>query len=119
MGAEEKVMQATWHVTVTDEGLVKVTMIGSKGGNDPKCPGTSLSLAAHASTFSDWRATGYQTPHSPSCSPSCSPSRNHCSQGPRPRPHTSDSNVLSFGSLNPTESESDTGSSWGDSDGPE
>ena len=38
-GAEEKVMQATWHVTVTDTGLVKVTTIGSEGGNDPNRPG--------------------------------------------------------------------------------
>ena len=92
-GAEEKVMQATWCVTVTDEGLVKVTTIGSEGGDDPNHPDASLSPAVHASTFSDWHATGYQTPHSPSRSPSHSPSRNHHSWGPRPRPHTSNSSV--------------------------
>ena len=53
-GAEEKVMQATWHVTATDTGSVKVMTIGSKGGDDPNHPGTSLSLAAHASTFMGW-----------------------------------------------------------------
>ena len=46
-GAEEKVMQATWCVTATNTGLVKVMTIGSEGGDDPNCPGTSLSLAAH------------------------------------------------------------------------
>ena len=116
-GAEEKVMQATWHVTATDTGSVKVTTIGSEGGNDPNCPGTSLSPAACTSTFTGWRSTGYHTPHSPSYSPSHSPSQNRHSQGSRPRPHTSDSSVLSFGSSSPTESESDTGSSWGDSNG--
>ena len=110
-GAEEKVMQATWHVTVMDKGLVKATAIGSKGGDDPNHPGTSLSLAAHTSTFSDWHASGYQTPSRPSRSHSHSP-------GSRPGPHTSDSSVSSFGSLSTTESESDTGLSWGDSNSP-
>ena len=91
--AEEKVMQATWHVTAMDTGLVKVTMIENEGGNGPNHPSTSLSPAAHASTFSDWHATGYQTPCSPSCSPSHSQSRNHRSPGSKPRPHTSDSSV--------------------------
>ena len=72
--AEEKVMQATWCVTATDAGLVKVTTIENKGGNGPNHPGTSLSLAACVSTFSDLHATGYRTPCSPSCSPSHSPS---------------------------------------------
>ena len=44
-GADEKAMQATWHVTVTDTGSVQVTTIGSEDGNHPNCPGTSLSLA--------------------------------------------------------------------------
>ena len=90
-GAEEKVMQATWHVTVMDTGLVKVMTIENEGGNNRNCPGTSLSPAACMSTFLDWCATGYQTPHSPSCSHSHSPSRNHHSRGSRSRPHTSDS----------------------------
>ena len=113
--AEEKVMQATCCVTVTNTGLVKVTMIGSKGGDDPNRPGTSLSLASCVSTLSGWHTTGYQTPRSPSYSPSHSPSQNCHSRGLRPRPHTSNSSVSSFDSLSPTESESDTGSSWGDS----
>ena len=117
--AEEKVMPATWHVTAMDAGLVKVTMIENKGGNGPNRPGTSLSLAVHASTFSDWRTTGYRTARSPSHSPSHSPSQSRHSPGSKPRPHTSDSSVSSFGSLSPTESESDTESSWGNSDGPE
>ena len=79
-GAEEKVMQATWHVTATDEGFAKVTMIGNEGGNDHNCPGTSLSPAVCASTFSDWHAIGYQTPCSLSCSPSHSPSQNRHSR---------------------------------------
>ena len=89
------------------------------GGDDPNHPDTSLSLAAHASTFLDWHTTGYQTPHSPLCSHSRSPSQNCHSQGLRPRQHTSNSSVSSFGSSSPTESESDTRSSWGDSDDPE
>ena len=52
-------------------------------------------------------------------SPNHSPSRNHHSQGLRLRPHSSDSSASSFGSSSPTESESDTGSSWGDSNSPE
>ena len=51
-GAEDKVMQTTWHVTAMDTGLVKVMMMGSKGNNNPNRPSTSLFLAAHASTFS-------------------------------------------------------------------
>ena len=69
--AEEKVMQATWHVTATDAGLVKVTMIENEGSNGPNHPSTSLSLAVCASTFLDWHATGYRTP----CRPLRSPSR--------------------------------------------
>ena len=42
-GAEDKVMQATWHVTVTDTGSVKVMTIGSEGSDDPNHPGTSFS----------------------------------------------------------------------------
>ena len=84
-GAEEKVMQATWHMTVTDAGLVKVMMIENKGGNDPNHPGTSLSLAVHASTLSDWCTTGYQTPHSPLHSPSRLSSQNRHSRGLRSR----------------------------------
>ena len=117
--AEEKVMQTTWHVTVTDTGSVKVTMIGNKGSDHPNHPHTSLSPAPHASTSTDWHVTGYQTPHSPSFSPHHSPSQNHHSQGSRLRPHSSKSSASSFGSSSPTESESDTGLSWGDSDGSE
>ena len=54
--AEEKVMQATWHVTAMDAGLVKVMTIENEGGNDPNHPSTSLSPAACASTFLDWHA---------------------------------------------------------------
>ena len=118
-GTEEKMMQATWHVTVTDAGSVKVTTVGSEGGDYPHHPRTSLSPAPCASTSMGRHATGYHTPCSPSYSPHCSPSRNHRSQGSRFRPHSSDSSTLSFGSSSPTESESDTGSSWGDSDDPE
>ena len=32
-GTEEKTMQATWHVAVTDAGFIKVTMVGSEGGD--------------------------------------------------------------------------------------
>ena len=117
--ADEKAMQTTWHVTATNTGSAQVTMIGSEGGDHPNHPSTSLSPAPHASTSMGWHATGYQTPRSPSYSPHRSPSQNHHSQGSRLRPHSSDSSALSFGSSSPTESESDTGLSWGDSDGPE
>ena len=43
-----RVMQATWHVTAMDTGLVKVMTIGSEGGDGSNHPGTSLSLALHA-----------------------------------------------------------------------
>ena len=49
-GAEEKVMQPTWLVTVTSAGSVKVMMVESEGGNYPNCPHTSPSLALHTST---------------------------------------------------------------------
>ena len=65
-GVDEKAMQATWHVTATNTGFVKVTMIGSEGGNHPNCPHTSLSLAPCASKSTDRHTTGYQTPRSPS-----------------------------------------------------
>ena len=42
-GTEEKTMQATWCVTATDTGSVKVTMVGSEGGDHPDRPRTSLS----------------------------------------------------------------------------
>ena len=58
-GADEKVMQATWHVTVTNTGSVQVTMIGSEGSNCPNHPGTSLSPAPHGSTSMDRCTTGY------------------------------------------------------------
>ena len=92
-------------------------MKGSEGSDDPNHPGTSHSLAACASTLTGWRATGYQTPCIPSYSHSQSLSWDCHSQCPRPRSHTSDSSVLSFGSSSPTKSESDTGSSRGDSNG--
>ena len=105
-------MQATWHVTATDTGSVKVTMVGSEGGDYPNHPRTSLSLAPHASTSMGWCTTGYHTPHSPSYSPHRSPSQNCRSQGLRLRPHSSNSSVSGFGSSSPTsQSESDTGSS--------
>ena len=73
-GAEEKAMQPTWLVTMTDTGSVKVMMIESEGGDHPNHPHTSLSLAPHASTSTGQHATGYHTPHSPSYSPHCTPS---------------------------------------------
>ena len=102
-------MQATWCVTAMDIGLVRVMTIENEGNNGPNHPSTSPSQAARMSTFSDWHATGYQTPHSPLRSPSHSPSQN-CH-----RPHTSGSSVSSFSSSSPTKSESDTESLCGDS----
>ena len=49
-GAEEKAMQATWHVTATDAGSVKVMMVGSESGDYSNHPHTSLSPAPHVST---------------------------------------------------------------------
>ena len=46
--AEEKVMQATWCVTATDTGFVKVMMIESEGGDHPNRPLTCLFLWPHA-----------------------------------------------------------------------
>ena len=47
-GAEEKAMQATWFVTVTDAGSVKVMMVESEGSDYPNHPHMSLSPAPHA-----------------------------------------------------------------------
>ena len=118
-GTEDKMMQATWHLTATDTGSVRVTMIGSEGSDYPDCPRRSLSPAPCASTSTSQCATGYRTPRSPLYSPHHSPSGNRHSRGSRFRPHSSDSSASSFGSPSPAESESDTGSSWGDSNGPE
>ena len=76
-GTEDRMMQATWRVTATDAGNVKVTMVGSEGDDYPSRPHTSLSPTLHASTSTGWHTTGYQTPHSPSYSPHYSPSQNH------------------------------------------
>ena len=118
-GTEDKTMQATWCLTATDTGSVKVTTIGSEGGDYPDRPCTYLSPASHVSTSTSQCTPGYHTPRSPLYSPHHSPSRNRHSRGSRFRPHSLDSSVSSFGSSTPTESESDTGSSWGDCDSPE
>ena len=73
-GAEEKAMQATWCVTATDAGSVKVTTVESEGSDYPNRPHTSLSPAPRMSISMGWHTTGYQTPCSPSYSPHCSPS---------------------------------------------
>ena len=122
-GTKEKVMEATWLVTVTDAGSVRVTTIEREGGNHPNHPRTSVSPAPHASTSTGQHATGYHTPHSPSYSPHHMLSRYCGSQGLRLRPHYSNYSASGFGSSSPTESgldnESDTGSSGSDSSSPE
>ena len=115
-GAEDKMMQATWHLTATDTSSVKVTMIGSEDGDNPNHPRTSLSQAPHLSTSTSQCAIGYHSPCSPSHSPQHLPCQHRHSRGLRLRSQSSDASASSFGSSSPTKSESDTGSSWDDSD---
>ena len=81
--AEEKMMQHTWLVTVTDAGSVKVTMVESEGSDYLNSPHMSLSPAPHASTSTGRCATGCHTPRSPLYSPQCLPSQYSHSRGLR------------------------------------
>ena len=76
-GTEDQAMQATWCMMAPDTESAKPTTNRSQGYNDPNIPGTSVSLAAHASTFTCWHPPGYQMPCSPSYSHSRSPSPHH------------------------------------------
>ena len=76
-GAEDQAKQATWHMMATDTESANPTAIRREGHNDPNIPGTSVSLAACASTFACWCPPRYQMPCSPSYSPNRSRSPHH------------------------------------------
>ena len=58
--AKDKAMQDVWHAMVTDTGSIKVATVGGIGNDNVNHPGTSLSLAPHASTSTDWCTTGME-----------------------------------------------------------
>ena len=123
MVAEDKMMQATWRVTVTDTGSVK----GHDDRKQRQCNNPNLSPhvsfsghCMHVYIHGSVHATGYQTPRSPSYSSQpLTISKPSFSRLEIKATFFRFQCMSSFGSSSPNESESDTGSSWGDSNGPE